>query len=179
MTLVDSRPASQRTLEFLASDHGYDIDVASLMAGYGLPLSKWLPPDCDHSLFWSVQSKHLSSAKPMPGAVAAIAAARKAGARPVVITAAQESIAIGILDAIGLSVDVVRAGVWASGKVQPLREENCWAFVGDHTADMSAARQAGAVAVGVATGMSRPSGADVELEDLNAFAPWLASQVHA
>jgi hypothetical protein len=45
---------------------------------------------------------------------------------------------------------------------------------GDHADDMAAARRAGAIAIGVATGTSRPVGADVELEDLNAFVPWLA-----
>jgi len=38
---------------------------------------------------------------------------------------------------------------------------------------MLAARQAGVIAVGVKTGSSQPSGADIELDDLTAFPAWL------
>lgn len=177
MTLVDSRPVSRRALECLASDHGYDLDVESLMAGYGLPLSQWLPMSSDYALFRSLQRQYISSAEPMPGALDAVDAAQRTGGRVVVVTASPEAIAVEMLRAAGLTVDTVRADVWAAGKVEPLEDEQCWAFVGDHADDMSAARQAGAVAVGVATGTSRPAGADVELEDLNAFAPWLADRL--
>ena len=123
MTLVDSRPASRRTLERLASEHDHELDVASLMARYGLPLSQWLPSDCDQSLFWSLQASHLSSVEPMPGALAAVAAVRHAGSRVIVITAAHQEIAVGALEVAGLSVDGVHAGVWAESKVRPLREK--------------------------------------------------------
>jgi phosphoglycolate phosphatase-like HAD superfamily hydrolase len=93
-----------------------------------------------------------------------------------VVTAAPGEVALEMLRALGMNVDGVRAEVWGAGKVEPLRAERCWAFVGDHADDMSAARQAGAIAVGVATGTSQPLGADVELEDLRAFVPWLAEQ---
>jgi len=112
----------------------------------------------------------------MPGALAAVQAVRRSGDRVVVITAAPGAIAIAMLSAVGLGVDRIRADVWAGGKVQPLRDERCWAFVGDHADDMAAARDAGAIAVGVTTGTSRPAGADVELENLEAFATWLADQ---
>jgi hypothetical protein len=39
---------------------------------------------------------------------------------------------------------------------------------------MLAGRQAGAIAIGVNSGTSRPIGAQVELEDLTAFPSWLA-----
>jgi phosphoglycolate phosphatase len=173
MTLVDSRPVSWRALERLVSEHGYDLHVESLMVEYGLPLSRWLPIG-DHALFRSLQMQEIASAESMPGALAAVAAVRSSGGRVVVVTAASGAIALEMLGALGLAVAVVRADVWGAGKVEPLREENCWAFVGDHADDMAAARRAGAIAIGVATGMSRPVGADVELEDLNGFAPWLA-----
>jgi phosphoglycolate phosphatase-like HAD superfamily hydrolase len=174
MTLVDSRPVSQRALERLVSERGYDLDVGSLMVEYGLPLSRWLPIGSDHALFRSLQMQDIAKAESMPGAAAAIGAVRSSGGRVVVITAAPSAVARGMLRAIDLDVDVVRADVWGAGKVEPLREEECWAFVGDHTDDMAAAPRAGAIAIGVATGTSRPVGADVELEDLNAFVPWLA-----
>lgn len=170
MTLVDSRPVSQRALERLVAEHDYDLDIGSLMARYGLPLSQWLPAGSDHALFRSLQAEDTSGAESMPGAPAAVAAVRRLGGRVVVVTAAPGEIAVEMLRALGIVVDGVRADVWAAGKVEPLREEKCWAFVGDHADDMSAARQAGAIAIGVATGMSPPIGADVEFEDLNAFA---------
>jgi len=176
MTLVDSRPVSRRALERLASDHGHDLDVDALMALYGLPLSRWLPAGADEALFRSLQPQDISSTESMPGALAAVEAVRQSGGRVVVVTAAPGAIATEMLSAVGLTVDRVRADVWAAGKVQPLREEKCWAFVGDHSDDMSAARDAAAIAIGVATGTSRPAGADVELEDLNALVTWLADQ---
>jgi phosphoglycolate phosphatase-like HAD superfamily hydrolase len=82
-----------------------------------------------------------------------------------------------MLSSAGLSADALRADAWGAGKVEPLKEEGRWAFVGDHADDMAAARQAGAIAVGVATGTSQPLGADVELEDLYAIVPWLEERL--
>ena len=177
MTLVDSRPVSRRVLERLVSEHGYEFDVEALMAQYGLPLSQWLPAGSDQALFRSLQSEDVSDAEPMPGASGALEAVRRFGGRVVVITAATTAIAEQTLHATGLPVDGVWGDVWAATKIEPLREEKCFAFVGDHPDDMTAARGAGAVAIGVATGVSHPVGADVELEDLNAFEPWLAEQL--
>jgi beta-phosphoglucomutase-like phosphatase (HAD superfamily) len=132
MTLVDSRPVSRRALERLVSEHGYDLDVGSLMVEYGLPLSRWLPIDSVHTLFRSLQMQDVSSTESMPGAVAAVGAVRSLGGRVVVITAASSAIALGMLHAVGLTADAVRADVWGAGKVGPLRDEKCWAFVGDH-----------------------------------------------
>jgi phosphoglycolate phosphatase-like HAD superfamily hydrolase len=177
MTLVDSRPVSRRALERLISEHGHQLDVDSLMGRYGLPLSQWLPGDTDHALFRSLQRQDIGLTKAMPGALAAAEIVRRLGGRVVVVTAATRDVALGMLDAVGLAVDGVRADAWGVGKVEPLREENCWAFVGDHADDMLAARQAGAVAIGVATGMSRPVGADVEFANLNALRPgWRSNE---
>jgi phosphoglycolate phosphatase len=176
MTLVDSRPVSRRALERLVAEHGARLDLDALMASYGLPLTTWLPAGVDGELFRALQAQDVTLATPMPGAREAVAAARRAGAQVVVITAATAAIADAMLAAAGLRADRLRADVWAGGKVAPLREEGCWAFVGDHADDMEAARAAGAIAVGVETGTSPPDGAQVRLADLNAFAPWLASR---
>jgi phosphoglycolate phosphatase len=176
MTLVDSRPVSQRALERMVSEHGADLDIETLMSGYGLPLSRWLPADADGVLFRALQAQDIRLALPMPGAHAALGAVRDAGARPVVVTSAPRAIAAGMLEAAGLPVDCVRADAWGAEKATPIREENCWAFVGDHADDMVAACQAGVIAIGVNTGTSPPSGALVELDDLSAFPAWLASQ---
>jgi phosphoglycolate phosphatase len=176
MTLVDSRPVSRRTLERLVSEHGASLDVDALMSAYGLPLSRWLPAHIDGALFRTLQSQDIALAVPMQGAHAALDAVRQAGARNVVVTSAPHAIAAGMLRAAGLRVDCLRPDVWAAEKVKPLREERCWAFVGDHADDMLAARQAGMIAIGVNTGTSRPLGAQVELGDLRAFPSWLANR---
>ena len=175
MTLVDSRPVSRRALERLVSEHAIDLDVQALMSAYGLPLSQWLPPDVDAALFRTVQSQHISSVVPMPGAEAAVHAVRQIGARVVVVTAAPERIAAPMLAAAGMVADRLWTDVWADGKVAPLREDRCSAFVGDHPDDMSAARQAGAIAIGVGTGTTPPIGADVTLESLREFPSWLST----
>jgi uncharacterized protein len=149
------------------------LDIEILMSQYGLPLAQWLPGGTDRALFRSLQLQDLSSTELMPGAVAAVESVRRSGGRVVVVTAAPAVIAGAMLSAVGLRVDALHADVWATGKVQPLREARCWAFVGDHTDDMLAARDAGSIAIGVATGTSSPTGADVELKDLTAFPTWL------
>jgi phosphoglycolate phosphatase-like HAD superfamily hydrolase len=174
MTLVDSRAVSRRALERLVCEFGYELDIDALMARYGRPVSEWLPAGTDRGLFRRLQLEEIPLTEPMPGARAAVAATRGAGHRVIVVTAATTNVAERMLNAAGLEVDALRADVWADGKAAPLREERCWAFVGDHPDDMLAARQAAAVAVGVATGAAEPAGADVVLADLNEFPAWLA-----
>lgn len=186
MTLVDSRAVSRRALERLVTDHGCDLDVDGLMGRYGGPPAGWLPAGTDVGLFRRLQLEEISLTAPMPGASEAVAAIRRAGCRAVVITAARGDVADRMLHAAGLAVDGLRAGAWGAGKAPLLRAESCWAFVGDHADDMAAARQAGALAIGVATGTTPPSGADVQLDELSAFPAWLArrsrsarAQLHA
>jgi phosphoglycolate phosphatase len=171
MTLVDSRPVSRRALESMAGD--CELDVDALMARYGLPLEDWLPAGADHAAFRALQAQDLALAEPMPGAAAAVAAVRRSGDRVVVVTASQAAIVVHMLDAVGLRVDALHTAVWAAAKAKPLRSERCWAYVGDHAGDMDAARAAEAIAVGVATGTTAPTGADVELADLTVFPAWL------
>jgi len=176
MTLVDSRPVSQRALERLVCEHGAQLDIDTLMTAYGLPLARWLPASIDGALFRTLQSQDIALAMAMPGAGAALAAVRQAGARVVVVTSAPLAIAFGMLRAAGLRVDGLHPDAWGAQKVEPLRAEKCWAFVGDHPDDMLAGRRAGAIAIGVNSDTSRPVGAQVELEDLTAFPSWLANR---
>lgn len=176
MTLVDSRPASRRALERLVAEHSQCLNVEALMAVYGLPLAQWLPADIDVVAFRALQLQGLAEVVAMPGASAAIDAVRRSGRPVLVVTGATGPVAREMLAAVGLTVDRICGDVWAEGKVAPLRAEACIAFVGDHADDMTAARAAGAVAIGVATGTSPPTGADVELADLRAFPGWLAAQ---
>jgi phosphoglycolate phosphatase len=176
MTLVDSRPVSKRALERLVCKHGAQLDIDRLMSAYGLPLPRWLPAGIDGALFRTLQAQGIALAVAMPGAGAALAAVRQAGARAVVVTSAPCAIALGMLQAAGLQVDRLHTDAWGAQKVKPLRAEGCWAFVGDHPDDMLAGWKAGAIAIGVNTGTSRPIGAQVELEDLTAFPSWLAER---
>lgn len=116
----------------------------------------------------------MTAAIALPGAAAAVDAARQAGNSVVIVTAAPAVIATTMLLTAGLGIDRLRASVWAAGKVQPLPAEGCWAFVGDHTGDMQAARDAGAIAIGVTTGTGSPVSADIAFESLEQFGPWLA-----
>jgi phosphoglycolate phosphatase-like HAD superfamily hydrolase len=88
MTLVDSRPVSERALQRLVSEHGYDLDIDSLLARYGLPLARWLPTGSDHALFRALQMEEIASARAMPGAASGLNMIRRLGHRIVVVTAA-------------------------------------------------------------------------------------------
>lgn len=179
MTLVDSRAVSRCALERLVSEGGAQLDVDALMSTYGLPLSRWLPPSLDEARFRTLQARVMPLARSMPGAPAALEAVRDLGARTIVVTSAPAATAAGMLEAVGLQVDCIRAGAWGPEKVGPIREEHCWAFVGDHSDDMLAARRAGVIAIGVDSGTSRPLGAQIELDDLGAFPPWLTARITA
>lgn len=108
MTLVDSRPVSQRALERLVCEYGAQLDIDTLMSTYGLPLPRWLPASIDGALFRTLQSQDIALAVAMPGAGAALAAVRQAGARAVVVTSAPLAVAFGMLRAAGLRVDGLR-----------------------------------------------------------------------
>jgi phosphoglycolate phosphatase len=80
---------------------------------------------------------------------------------------------------LGLVADELRGLAWANGKADALRTTGAVAYVGDHVADMSAARAAGVFGIGVTTGPCSAAqlveaGADVVLPDLRGFPPLLA-----
>jgi beta-phosphoglucomutase-like phosphatase (HAD superfamily) len=108
MTLVDSRPVSQRALERLVCEYGAQLDIDTLISTYGLPLPCWLPASIDGALFRTLQSHDIALAVAMPGAAATLAAVRQSGARAVVVTSAPLAVALGMLRAAGLRVDGLR-----------------------------------------------------------------------
>jgi phosphoglycolate phosphatase len=106
------------------------------------------------------------------------------GGRAVVVTAKLAANAVAHLDALGIEVGAVVGDVWSSGKASVLRELGAEVYVGDHIGDITAARAADAMAVGVATGPISAddlmaAGADVVLPDLTRFPAWLASYLVA
>jgi phosphoglycolate phosphatase len=96
-----------------------------------------------------------------------------------VVTAKKAELARLHLAHLGLAVAEVHGLAWADGKATVLRTTNASVFVGDHVADVAAARSAGAIAVGVVTGPCSAAeltdaGAHMVLDDLRSFPAWLA-----
>ncbi|SRR5712691_3809932 len=115
----------------------------------------------------------------LPGAREALAAARAAGSRVVVISAKFEPAVRQVLDEIGLAVDEVFGGVHGPEKASVLAGLAAAVYVGDTPADMAAAVRAGAWPVGVATGSFAAAdlaaaGAAVVLASLAEFPDWFA-----
>src|SRR5436309_2022766 len=108
--------------------------------------------------------------------VSEFAAVRAAGGRIVVVTAKKAELAELHLRHLELVPDEVRGLAWADGKAEALRATGAVLYVGDHVADMAAARAAGVCAVGVTTGPCGAgelvgAGADFVLADLRDLPP--------
>jgi len=116
----------------------------------------------------------ITPAVPLPGAVDAVAAVRARGGRVVVVTAKLGRLARLHLDHLGLVVDEVVGDLFAEEKATALVEHGARLYVGDHVADMVAARRAGVPGVAVATGPCtaaelQAAGAALVLDDLTGF----------
>ena len=182
MTLVDSRPGIAATYRRLAALTRTSIDADLAVSRLGPPLeqeiAEWYPaeavPDAV-ALYRSLYPHHAITPSPaLPGAAEALAAVREAGGRVIVVTAKKAELAALHLDHLGLVTDEVRGLAWAEGKAAALRECRAVVYVGDHVADMAAARAAGVRAIGVATGPCPAdellaAGAEVVLRDLRGF----------
>src|SRR3954454_21102516 len=188
MTLVDTRRGIELALLALAEKTGRPIDAAAIVAALGPPIADALSPwftvvELPHA----VQSfrKHMAevgvvNVDPLPGAAAAIDASRSTGHRVVVITSKIEPLALATLQHAGLVADRVYGNVWAEAKAAPLREAAARCFVGDHPADMLAARTGAIAAFGVTSGASSEAelseaGADYVASSLLEFPSWLNS----
>jgi phosphoglycolate phosphatase len=113
----------------------------------------------------------------MAGAADAVEAVRRAGGRVIVVTGKNEADARRTVGFLGLTVDDVVGSVFGAEKGVALADFGADAYVGDHVADIEAARAGGAVSVTVATGPYtadelRDHGSDVVLTDLTGFAEW-------
>jgi phosphoglycolate phosphatase len=188
MTVVDSRPGIAATYRELSARTGVPIDADLAVTRLGPPLedeiSRWYPADRVTEMvarYRTLYPDHAVAPSPaLPGAAEAFAAVRAAGGRVLVITAKITHLAEQHLAHLGLVADRVAGLAWADGKAAVLREEGALAYVGDHVADMRAARTAGVVGVGVTTGPCaadelRAAGATVVLPDLTAFPAWLSA----
>jgi phosphoglycolate phosphatase len=185
MTLIDSRPGIAATYRSVVARTGVQIDVDTVVGRLGPPLAhemaNWFPAERVDEAVRLYRSLYpgdaIEPAALLPGAAEAFAAVRAAGGRVIVVTAKRADLAALHLEHLKLVADVLVGDVWADGKAAALREHGAAVYVGDHIADMAAARAAGAIGVGVTTGPCdaaalSSAGATTVLPDLRAFPEW-------
>lgn len=188
MTLFNTHPSIEATLLATRADLGVEFDVAEFMRELGPPLpemvSRQLPPDLtkkfvDH--YRDIYHLHgLAAAALLPGARESIAAVRHHGGRSIVITGKNHRDARRHIEHARLDVSHVVGWAWAETKMRAMLEHDAWAYVGDHPADIAAARAAGAFAVAVTTGTHGARDfdeADTVLDSLAEFPKWMSSRL--
>lgn len=196
MTLVDSADSIVESLVAVVRERGFEIDEQQVRDTIGMPFPLVLPtllPQADPVELLAAYRAHyrihgVPKTKPLPGAHDAVAAIREVSARVVVVTAKQGITAIGAMAAAGFEIpeaDLV-AEVFAEEKGHALKQFGAQVYVGDHPGDITGAKVANAVAVGVPTGPTPAAellaaGADVLLhgglpEFRDWFTGWLASR---
>ncbi|MBF8191324.1 HAD family hydrolase [Nonomuraea sp. K274] len=187
MTLADTRAGIAAVYDELSVRLGVAFDSAAIVERLGPPLetelANWLTPgevpaaaDLYREIYPEIGVPVHTT---MAGAHEAIEAVREAGGRVIVVTGKNVRDARGTVEALGLAVDEVVGSVFGSAKGTALARFGAAAYVGDHVADIEAARAGGAVSVTVATGPYtvgelREHGADVALSDLTEFTTWYA-----
>ncbi|WP_174537271.1 HAD family hydrolase [Micromonospora chalcea] len=173
MTLVDSRPGIAAAFRALTARTGVHVDGELAVSRLGPPLrtelAHWFPPERVEEAVTVYRELYpayaITPTVPMPGAEAALRAVQARGGRTMVVTAKIGRLAKLHLDHLGLPVDELAGDVFAEQKAVALREHGATLYVGDHVADMAAARAAGIPGVAVATG---PCSAD-ELTEAGAY----------
>ena len=185
MTLINSRPAILASFAEVARETATAIDLDAVDRRLGIKLDDelafWFPPDQVAAVGEIYRRHYVGLAEQMttvlPGAREALAAVRAAGERVVIITA-KHPISVGpSLRAVALAADELFTLVHGPEKAAVLRRLRAAAYVGDTPPDMAAAVQAGARAVGVATGSFAAgdlagAGAEVVLDSLDGFPAW-------
>jgi phosphoglycolate phosphatase len=189
MTLIDSRPGIAAAYRALTAQTGVYVDADLAVTRLGPPLRqelrKWFPGPAVERAVATYRALYpdyaIAPTVPMPGAVEALAAVRELGLRAVVVTSKIGHLAELHLAHLGMTVDAVVGDLFAEGKAAALAEHGAHWYVGDHVADMAAARVAGIPSVGVATGPCGPdalteAGATYVVKDLTGF-PALLRQI--
>ena len=189
MTLIDSRPGIHAAYRALTAKTGVFVDADLAVTRLGPPvraeLGAWFPAEDVEDAVTTYRSLYpayaITPSVPTPGALAALAAVRELGLRVVVVTSKLGRLAHLHLDHLGMVADEVVGDLFAEGKAAALVEHGARWYVGDHAADMVAARTAGVPGIGVATGPCsaeelRLAGASVVIPDLSGF-PALLRQI--
>ncbi|MBB5111210.1 HAD hydrolase-like protein [Micromonospora echinospora] len=182
MTLVDSRPGIAAAFRALTARTGVHVDGDLAVSRLGPPLrtelAHWFPAERVEEAVTVYRELYpayaITPTVPMPGAEAALRAVQARGGRTMVVTAKIGRLAKLHLDHLGLPVDELAGDVFAEQKAVALREHGATLYVGDHVADMAAARAAGIPGVAVATGPCSAAelteaGAYLVLDDLVEF----------
>ncbi|MEV1287809.1 HAD family hydrolase [Micromonospora sp. NPDC049679] len=182
MTLIDSRPGIAATYRALTAQTGVHVDAAAAVARLGPPLRhelrRWFPADQVEAAVDAYRALYpayaITPTVPLPGAVAALELIRARGGRIVVVTSKLGRLARLHLDHLGLAVDEVVGDLFAEQKATALISNGVGLYVGDHVADMVAARTAGLPGVAVLTGPCsaaelRSAGAAAVIDDLTGF----------
>ncbi|MEO3923957.1 HAD hydrolase-like protein [Micromonosporaceae bacterium B7E4] len=182
MTLIDTRPGVAAAYRALTAATGVYVD-ADLAAGrLGPPLRtelrNWFPAERLEEaveLYRSLYPEYaITMSRPLPGAAEALAEVRAVGLRVVVVTGKYGPLARLHLEHLGMQVDELVGELFAAEKATALTTHGAELYVGDHVADMLAARTAGIPGLGVTTGSHggdelRAAGADLVLTDLTGF----------
>jgi len=187
LTLINSRQAILTSWTAVADELGVRIDLTEVDRRMGVKLedevSYWFP---EHEQAAAADSyrRHYVRLAPeltflLPGAEEALAAVQAAGERAVIITAKHPVSVAPSLDAVGLTADEVFMHVHGPEKAAVLARLGAAVYVGDTPADMAAALDGGAVAVGVPTGSFTSAelmaaGAASVLPSLLEFPAWYA-----
>jgi phosphoglycolate phosphatase len=109
----------------------------------------------------------------------ALRAVHRAGGRVLVVTAKQERLARMHIEHLQMRVELVVGDQFAEGKAAALSRHRAVGYVGDHRADMLAARAAGVPGIGVTTGPCTreellEAGAQTVLGTLADFPAWIS-----
>lgn len=182
MTLADTRPGIAAAYRELTAVTGTYVDEQAAVSRLGPPLrvelANWFPPaelEAAVTTYRELYAAHaIEPTVLMPGARAAVDAVRAAGWRVVVVTSKLGRLAELHLSHLGLPVDAVAGDLFAEGKATALTAHGCAVYVGDHVADMVAARTADVPGVAVTTGPCSAeelsvAGARLVLTDLREF----------
>jgi phosphoglycolate phosphatase len=188
MTLADTRTGIAAVYDELSSRLGVRIDSQAIITRLGPPLehelANWLPAEAILDAAELYREIYPDVGVPahtvMAGAHEAIESVRAGGGRVIVVTGKNSRDARSTVRRLGLDVDEVAGSVFGAAKGSALTRFGAEAYVGDHVADIEAARAGGAVSVTVATGPYtvgelRDHGADVALSDLTEFGTWFAA----
>jgi phosphoglycolate phosphatase len=182
MTLVDSRPGIREAFHALTAETGVFVDADLAVARLGPPLRTelgyWFAPEAVEDAVTTYRALYpdyaIAPTVPTPGAMRALAAVRELDLRVVVVTSKLGRLARLHLEHLGMAVDELAGDLFAEGKAAALTRYGVRWYVGDHVADMVAARTADVPGIGVATGPCpveelRAAGASHVLPDLTTF----------
>jgi phosphoglycolate phosphatase len=182
MTLIDSRPGIREAYLALTAETGVFVDADLAVSRLGPPLRTelryWFPEERVEEAVTAYRALYeelaITPSLPAPGAAETLEAVRAAGLRIVVVTSKLGRLARLHLDHLGMHPDELIGDLFAEGKATALVEHGVRWYVGDHVADMVAARTAGVPGIGVTTGPCseaelRDAGAAHILPDLTVF----------